>query len=157
MCVIRGCIQKFPDWVITKTTINTRWEATQSVMGTKLTRLTHKIAIQLYLVAESCTICSSRCRRPVRKLLDTPSYSGKIGTTARISETNISQVTAMHQLHLTSYILQVLLQQYSYSAVYGTRRSLNLAMKARHWTLSSPSRIQFTRSSPILMLPPLYI
>jgi hypothetical protein len=43
-------------------------------MATKLTRLTHKIAIQLYLVAESCTICSSRCRRPVRKLLDTPSY-----------------------------------------------------------------------------------
>jgi hypothetical protein len=26
------------------------------------------------LVAESCTICSSRSRRPVRKLLDTPSY-----------------------------------------------------------------------------------
>jgi hypothetical protein len=29
-------------------------------MVTKLTRLTHKIAIQLYLMAESCTICSSR-------------------------------------------------------------------------------------------------
>jgi hypothetical protein len=29
-------------------------------MMTKLTRLTHKIAIQLHLVAESCTICSSR-------------------------------------------------------------------------------------------------
>jgi len=26
-------------------------------------------------VAENCTICSSRSRRPVRKLLDTPSYS----------------------------------------------------------------------------------
>jgi len=25
-------------------------------------------------VAESCTICSSRFRRPVWKLLDTPSY-----------------------------------------------------------------------------------
>jgi len=25
-------------------------------------------------VAENCTICSSRSRRPVRKLLDTPSY-----------------------------------------------------------------------------------
>jgi len=25
-------------------------------------------------VSESCTICSSRSRRPVRKLLDTPSY-----------------------------------------------------------------------------------
>jgi hypothetical protein len=29
------------------------------VMAAKPTRLTHKIAIQLYLVAESCTICSS--------------------------------------------------------------------------------------------------
>jgi hypothetical protein len=43
-------------------------------MAAKLTRLTHKIAIQLHLVAESCTICSSRSRGPVRKLLDTPSY-----------------------------------------------------------------------------------
>jgi hypothetical protein len=38
-------------------------------MAAKLTRLTHKIAIQLHLVAESCTIYSSRSRRPVRKLL----------------------------------------------------------------------------------------
>jgi len=43
-------------------------------MAAKLTRLTHKIAIQLHLVAESSTICSSRSRRPVRKLLVTPSY-----------------------------------------------------------------------------------
>jgi hypothetical protein len=43
-------------------------------MAAKLTRLIHKIAIQLQLVAESCTICSSRSRRTVRKLLDTPSY-----------------------------------------------------------------------------------
>jgi hypothetical protein len=43
-------------------------------MVAKLTILTHKIAIQLHLVAESCTIFSSRSRRPVRKLLDTPSY-----------------------------------------------------------------------------------
>jgi hypothetical protein len=35
-------------------------------MAEKLTRMTHKIAIQLHLVAESCTICSSRSRRPVR-------------------------------------------------------------------------------------------
>jgi hypothetical protein len=57
------------------TTINTRWEATQRVTVAKLTRLSHKVAIQLHLVAESCTICSSRCRRPVRKVLDTPSYN----------------------------------------------------------------------------------
>jgi hypothetical protein len=75
---IRGCIQKFPDWVdneiTTTTTTNTLWEATQRVMAAKLLRLTHKIAIQLHLVAHSCTICSSRSRWPVRELLDTPSY-----------------------------------------------------------------------------------
>jgi len=43
-------------------------------MVVKLTRLTHKIAVQLHLMAESCTICSSRSRSPVRKLLDTPSF-----------------------------------------------------------------------------------
>jgi len=43
-------------------------------MAIKLTRLTRKIAIQLHPVAENYIICSSRSRRPVRKLLDTPSY-----------------------------------------------------------------------------------
>jgi hypothetical protein len=43
-------------------------------MATKLTRLTHKIAIQLHLVAEICIIFSSGSSRPVRKLLDTHSY-----------------------------------------------------------------------------------
>jgi hypothetical protein len=41
------------------------------VMVAKLTRLTHKIVIQLHLVAESCIVCSSRSRLLVRKLLDT--------------------------------------------------------------------------------------
>jgi len=40
-------------------------------MVAKLTTLIHEIAIQLPLVAESCTICRSRSRRSVRKLLDT--------------------------------------------------------------------------------------
>jgi len=35
-------------------------------MTAKLTRMTHTIAIQLHLEAESCAICSSRSRRPVR-------------------------------------------------------------------------------------------
>jgi hypothetical protein len=66
-------------------TINTRWEATQRVTAANLTRLTHKIAIQLQLMAESCTICSSRSRRPVRKLLDTPSYTNQAtGWTTRV-------------------------------------------------------------------------
>jgi len=58
--------------MMTTTTINTQ-EATQRVMAAKLTRLTHKIVIQLHLVAESCTerctICSSHSRWPVWKLL----------------------------------------------------------------------------------------
>jgi hypothetical protein len=58
--------------ITTKT--NTRWEATEKVMVAKLTRLTHKIAIQPHLVAENCTICSSRSRRPVLELLDIPPY-----------------------------------------------------------------------------------
>jgi hypothetical protein len=43
-------------------------------MAEKLTRLTHKIAIQLHLMAESCNIYRCRSRLQVRKLLDTPSY-----------------------------------------------------------------------------------
>jgi len=41
-------------------------------MAAKLIRLTHEIAIQLHLVAENCTVCSSRSKWPVRKLLETP-------------------------------------------------------------------------------------
>jgi hypothetical protein len=46
-------------------------------MMAKLTRLTHKIVIQLHLVAECCTVCSSHSRWPVQKLLDIPSYIHK--------------------------------------------------------------------------------
>jgi hypothetical protein len=46
----------------------------QRAMAAKFTRLAHKIAVQLQLVAESCNICSSRSRRLLRKLLDTHSY-----------------------------------------------------------------------------------
>jgi hypothetical protein len=63
----RKCIQKFPDWIDNDITINTRWETTQRVMAEKLARLTYKIAILLHLVTESCTICSSCSKRPVRK------------------------------------------------------------------------------------------
>jgi hypothetical protein len=72
---IRGCIQKFPDWVDNEMNDNKHLlrSNTKGYGGKKLTRVTCKIAIQLHLVVESCTICSSRSRRPVRKLLDTPS------------------------------------------------------------------------------------
>jgi hypothetical protein len=42
-------------------------------MAAELTSLIHKIAIQLRVVTESSTIYSSRSRRLVRKLLDSPS------------------------------------------------------------------------------------
>jgi hypothetical protein len=44
-------------------------------MVAKPTTLTHKVAIELQLVVECFTICCYRSRRPVRKLLDTPSYA----------------------------------------------------------------------------------
>jgi len=77
MYMYEGVSKRFRTEPITKwttTILNTRSEVTQIVMVAKLTVMTHKIAIQLHRVAESCTICSSRSRRPVRKLLDTPSY-----------------------------------------------------------------------------------
>jgi hypothetical protein len=57
----------------TLTTINI-WEAALRVMVAKLTKLTHKIVMQLHLVAQSYTIRSSCSRQPVQKLLDMPSY-----------------------------------------------------------------------------------
>jgi hypothetical protein len=72
-----GVSKSFRTDSITKYTLIfgiTCWEATQMVMAAKLTSLTHKIATQLHPVAESCIICSSPSRRPVWKLLDTPSY-----------------------------------------------------------------------------------
>jgi hypothetical protein len=47
-------------------------------MATKLTILIHKIPIQLHLVAESCTVCSSRSRRPVRKIVVHPPTESNI-------------------------------------------------------------------------------
>jgi len=44
-------------------------------MAVKLTRLIHKIAIQLHLVSECFSICSSYARRSVRKLLNTPTHA----------------------------------------------------------------------------------
>jgi hypothetical protein len=57
-CIYEGVSKPFRTESITKSTtaINTRWEATQRAMAAKLTRMAHKIAIKLRLVAESCTI-----------------------------------------------------------------------------------------------------
>jgi hypothetical protein len=66
-----GVSKSFRTESMTKYTLTfgiTCWEATWRVIATKLIRLTHKIAIQLHLVAESCTSFSSLSRRPVRKI-----------------------------------------------------------------------------------------
>jgi len=63
-------------------------------LAAKLTRLTHKIARQLHLVPESCTMCSSRSRRPVRKLLDTLSYN------LRPASGHLKWITGSHRLSL---------------------------------------------------------
>jgi hypothetical protein len=75
--MIRGCDQKFPVWVDNEIyAYNNKHSLRSNTKDyAKLTRLTHKIAIQLHLVAQSCTIYSSRSRRPVQKLLDIPSYT----------------------------------------------------------------------------------
>jgi hypothetical protein len=81
VCSYEGVPKSFRTESITKytlTNMNTRWDVTQRVMAAKLIRRTHKIAIYLHLVAESCTIFSSRSRSPVRKRLDTLSYYGVI-------------------------------------------------------------------------------
>jgi len=44
----------------------------------------------LHLVAESCIICSTCARRPVRKLLDIPSYQGRLATEVKFEETTNS-------------------------------------------------------------------
>jgi hypothetical protein len=77
-------------------------------MAAKLTRLTHKISMQLHVLAESCTICSSRFRRPVRKLLDTsldrqyrPVYShfiSEFNIVCRIFDLRLESVTSTLRL-----------------------------------------------------------
>jgi hypothetical protein len=63
-------------------------EATQRVMVAKLTSLTHRIVMQLHLVAESCTICSSSSRQHVQKLLDTPLYEPR-----KLNEWRMERIT----------------------------------------------------------------
>jgi len=75
--IYEGVTKSFRTESITKYRLTfgiTRWEATKRVMAARLTRPTHKIVIQLHLVAESRTICSSSSRQSVQKILDTPSY-----------------------------------------------------------------------------------
>jgi len=63
-------------------------------MAAKLTRLTHRIAIQLHIVAESCMNCSSRSRLPVRKLLDTNSYASKDNSGCQLADLSLERIIA---------------------------------------------------------------
>jgi hypothetical protein len=100
-------------------------------MAAKLTTLTHKIAIQLYPVAESCTICSSRSRRPVRKILDTPSCTKSNG---------ITDQNGWSDFNLNNW--------------YSTPRSITSNAKAHHCTRfwSSSTHIRFTTCVPKIHL-----
>jgi hypothetical protein len=75
-------------------------------MTAKLTRLTHKIATQLHLVAESCTICSSCSRLPVRKLFDKPTY---VSFTKAVKENAIFHLnynlTTVIQKNFTAFVI----------------------------------------------------
>jgi hypothetical protein len=83
---LRRCVQKFPEYVDNEMNNNNKHlsRSNKKDYDGKLTRLTHKTAIRLLVVAESCTICSSRSRRQVRKLLDTPSYTFKFPTSETV-------------------------------------------------------------------------
>jgi hypothetical protein len=71
-------------------------------MAAKLTILTHKIAVQLHLVTESCTICSSRPRRPVPSYIVTYSTYTKMWVNVWLYNMNIN-VTCPVELVDTSY------------------------------------------------------
>jgi hypothetical protein len=73
----------------------------------KLTRLTHKIAIQLHQVAESCIICISRSRQPVLKLLDTLLYAHQSGIFNNLSLLGFMKCNLIFkgQNHLSSEML----------------------------------------------------
>jgi len=74
---VRRCIQKFPDWV--DNDINNSLRSNTKVIEAKFTRLTHKIATQLHLVAESVPFA----------VLAPGCQSGKFGIHPRIFLINI--------------------------------------------------------------------
>jgi hypothetical protein len=117
----------------------TRWEATQRVMVAKLTRLTHKIAIQLHLVADSCTTCSSRCRRPVRKLLVTPSYffSKVTFSTEDFNKVHAGRLTRRHGMK-------------TYGSWGIAPRVLTSSLCGGKWLASHPGRFTARNRAPVI-------
>jgi hypothetical protein len=80
-------------------------------MAAKFTRLTHKIAVQLHLVAEICTICNFRSRLPARKLLDSPSHVWRtVGLITFFSKDSFRSDAAKLLANLTDVVLGVSLR-----------------------------------------------
>jgi hypothetical protein len=133
-CTNEGVSKSFRTQSITKYTFTfgiTRSEATQKVMAAKLTILTHKIAIQLHLVAESRIICSSRSRWPVRKLLDTPSY---ISEETNV-ESNFTNIDINDNFRSESVLL------YNFSGVILSLRNADTARDIITWKKFASSKV----------------
>jgi len=144
--------QKFPDWVDNEIHACLWYYSLRS--NTKdYGGKTHYTGSQNSLVAESCTISSSHCRRPVRKLLDTSSY----GIEWFQKEHHLLKNTLSYSLQLnlcnsnseppnllylsprTRLILEKLTVTQlvkKLSAFYGTRRFVTVVTRASHSTLS---------------------
>jgi hypothetical protein len=103
-------------------------------MAAKLTRMTHKIAIQLHLVADSCTICSSRSRWPVRKLLDTPSY---VAHMLKNTATSLIRRRRTSNHHLSALVV-------------GLRGGGGVIFKLLTWVLFKQIKIWFTSNSYVI-------
>jgi len=100
------------------------------VMTVKLNRLTHTIAIQLHLVAESCNICSSCFRRPVRKLSNTPSRARacvRVEIEVHTHETNNFNNSCRTEIPHVGNMLTI------DSKNHTLKRSLSILTRLGHW------------------------
>jgi hypothetical protein len=105
-------------------------------MAAKFTRLTHKIVIQLHLVAESSTICSSRSMRPVRKLLVTLSYFTRFVVSVWGSCRRWSKAITLETVGV--------LRDWRYSSTH----SLTSALRGGEWAASHPGRFTPRERTP---------
>jgi hypothetical protein len=134
-------------------------------MAAKPTRLTRKIAIKLHLVAESCTICSSRSSSLVspglaeqmkhRHCYDEimKNYTTSISTLLPIviifstSPYKISYNSTSHCHHVLYFSFnfsnKIFLEKLTvaqlvkeFPCLYGIRRSIAVFTRVHHWSLS---------------------
>jgi hypothetical protein len=102
-------------------------------MTAKLTRLTHKIAIKLHVVTESCTICITCSRRPVRELLDTPSYI-QITCSASCCHTIF-----LRSISSSSLVLSIFFSTFSFS-IYPCYMQFDIQSRSVTFILCCPHR-----------------